>query len=122
MEIAKYLDKAYLNLEQVLNNVLRERSFGKGSRRIPSRSTAPFSRKGARDRALIRVTASIISVFKSHPLSHPVIESFVEITPGRPPGVQTSAAPTSRASLLQPAGYLRWIIIPLVCEGGHQRK
>lgn len=39
-------------------------------------------RAGMQDHANTRITASIISVFKSRSLSHSVIESFVEITSG----------------------------------------
>lgn len=82
IEITKYLDKTCLILAKVLNDVLQER-FRERFAEDPAGAgeTASF-RERTRDRALIRVTASIISVFKSRPLSHPVIESFVEITPG----------------------------------------
>jgi len=104
-----------LIFERVLNDVLRER-FAKDPELENS-----FFRGRMRDRALIRVRASIISVFKSRPLSHPVIESFVEITPSVRLAFRRDGA-ASRASLLQPAGYLRWIIILLVCKGRASAK
>lgn len=109
-----------LILKKVLDDVLQER-FRERFAEDPELENSPFSWKDAKDRTLIRVTASIISVFKSRPLSHPVIESFVEITSGVRLAFRRGGA-ASRASLLQPAGYLRWIIILLVCEGRASAK
>lgn len=74
----KYLDMFYsISNEMSQHDVLQE--FEEDSSR--AENTLLF-RAGMRDRANTRITASIISVFKSRSLSHSVIESFVEITSG----------------------------------------